>query len=107
MLRPTSIASLVVAGICCVLLAMHIHSHPQRMSIMNVVWPVTPLYMGPFALLAYFWFGRRKEGEETSGRKHEDHPQPARPLWQEMFIGTAHCGAACTLGDISTLNSGF
>ncbi|MEO6872424.1 MAG: hypothetical protein ABI233_09435 [Chthoniobacterales bacterium] len=42
--------------------------HPQPMGIMNVVWPITGLYAGPFALWGYSTAGRllsRREVEET------------------------------------------
>ncbi len=31
--------------------------HPQRMWIMNLVWPITALYMGPLAIWAYYAMG--------------------------------------------------
>lgn len=65
--------------------------HPQPMWIMNVVWPVTALYMGPVAIWAY----------ATMGRGH----QRAKPMWQSVFIDATHCGAGCTLGDIVAENA--
>lgn len=56
---------------------------PQGMAIMNVVWPVTALYMGPFAVWAYYRMSRRE-----------------KPFWQAVFVGVTHCGSGCTLGDI-------
>lgn len=55
----------------------------QPMAIMNLVWPLTALYFGPFGLWAYTAFGRRRE-------KH---------FWQAVFTGASHCGAGCALGD--------
>ena len=58
------------------------------MWIMNVVWPVTALYMGPLAIWAYRTMG---DARKTAG---------PRPFWQRTFVGTTHCGSGCTLGDI-------
>ena len=60
---------------------------PQTMWIMNVVWPVTALYMGPFAVWAYYRMG-------VPGAATE------KPFWQKVFVGVTHCGSGCTLGDI-------
>jgi O-antigen/teichoic acid export membrane protein len=35
------------------------YSHPQKMWIMNIVWPLTALYFSFFALLGYFSAGRK------------------------------------------------
>jgi hypothetical protein len=59
----------------------------QRMWIMEIVWPVTALYAGPFAWLAYRRWGR------PGGR---DYGEPV-----SVGIGVSHCGAGCTLGDIA------
>jgi hypothetical protein len=62
-----------------------IAGHPQRMAIMNAVWPLTALYLGPLAVLAY---ARREQLDA------------ATPDWWPTAKGVSHCGAGCTLGDI-------
>jgi Domain of unknown function (DUF4396) len=59
----------------------------QKMPVMNYVWPIAALYFGPIALWAYGTFGR------AGGPKE-------KPYWQSTFIGTLHCGAGCTIGDV-------
>jgi hypothetical protein len=59
----------------------------QQMWIMEAVWPITALYFGPLAWLAYKRWGR------PSSHKH--HGQAA-----SIGIDVSHCGAGCTLGDI-------
>ncbi len=76
------ISALIVAGDI-------VAGHRQKMAIMNLVWPVTGLYLGPLGLWAYWVMGR-------SGR---DHGGDRKPFWQTVFIATSHCGAGCTLGD--------
>lgn len=63
----------------------------QPMRVMEAVWPITALYLGPAGWFAYGRLGR---------------PQPSRdveekiPEWQGVAISATHCGAGCTLGDI-------
>lgn len=65
------------------------------MWIMNVTWPITGLYFGPFALWAYYAMGRPSNDEKK------------KPLWQSVFVGVTHCGGGCTLGDIIAENLVF
>ncbi len=79
--------------------------HPQKMWVMNVVWPVTALYLSVFALWAYFRIGRRMSKKATTKMCEEDKKkqmQKARrdPTLTQTAISDSHCGAGCTLGDI-------
>lgn len=69
----------------------------QRMWIMEAVWPVTALYMGPLAWLAYRRWGRPNSPayQRETGRE-PDYGEPV-----SVGIGVSHCGAGCTLGDIA------
>ncbi|CCE10500.1 putative membrane protein [Bradyrhizobium sp. STM 3843] len=93
--------SLAVAIGCALWIAADEMRHPQRMRIMNVVWPITALYAGPLALAAYLSFGRNigggKHSEHSEGkhRKSEHWPPPT-----SVVKGATHCGAGCTLGDV-------
>jgi hypothetical protein len=92
----------------------------QQMAVMNVVHPVTALYLGPVWLWAYFTRGRKsshrwahREGERLL-RECDDPAAKAAEL-QEQGASTdarhlrpwhvanavSHCGAGCTLGDIA------
>lgn len=81
-----------------------IAGHGQKMKVMNWVWPITALYFGPFTLWAYWRFGRPaavveggdKDAVFPAGR-HEKEPKRTRGY---VFVGSTHCGAGCTLGDI-------
>ena len=66
------------------------------MWIMNLVWPITCLYAGPFAA-GFYWIWNRapRSGERDGGS------QAAKPLWRSALVGAAHCGAGCTLGDLA------
>lgn len=97
MLHEVSIASLVLAGVSFLVLAVDVYFHRQKMAVMNVVRPVTALYLGPLTLAAYYWFGRGGKAKKNSGMAMED----GRAYWKTVCIGTTHCGAGCTLGDIA------
>jgi hypothetical protein len=90
--------SLAVAIACAAAIAADIFlaGYRQPMAVMEAVWPVTALYMGPFGLWAYRAWGRPK-----SARHVERHGEPP-PLGfaTRVAVGASHCGAGCTLGDI-------
>lgn len=95
--------SLIVAGICCLVIILDIWvGHRQHMWIMNLVWPITALYAGPVALLAYFTVGRLSTHQAMMAAKErgEEPPGKKKPFWQSVALGATHCGAGCTLGDI-------
>ncbi len=75
---------------------------PQKMWIMDIVWPVTALYSGPLGLWAYYRVGRlssRQNLREAHERGEKD-PGKKKPFWQITGVGATHCGAGCTLADI-------
>lgn len=101
----TVIAWISVAGgvVAAAVIALDIaRGRTQHMWIMNVVWPLTALYSGPLGLWAYFRIGRAplpaQRRSSANGASHE-HSR-ARAFWQSAVLGTTHCGAGCTLGDI-------
>ncbi len=75
---------------------IYLAGYRQRMSIMEAVWPVNALYLGPLAVWAY-----RRWGRPQSPRWWREHGDPpGKPRWASTSIGVMHCGAGCTLGDI-------
>jgi uncharacterized protein DUF4396 len=86
----------------------------QHVAIMDWVWPITALYWGPVAVRSYFARGRRMS--HRWAREHDvdmkqtmggDEHDPAgfvpfaRRNWWPISKGVGHCGAGCTLGDIT------
>lgn len=71
--------------------------HRQMMKVMEWVWPITALYLGPVALWAYLRYGR-----QYSMPWKDQHPDQVREVPHAVRVGisTSHCGAGCTLGDI-------
>jgi hypothetical protein len=93
----------VGVGSALVILGDIVAGHWQQMWVMNVVWPVTALYSGPLGVWAYYRLGRlssRKRAREAKERG-EEPPGKQKPFWQMVGVGATHCGAGCTLGDLS------
>ncbi len=93
-------AALALAGLCAswILVDIAIRGRHQDMPIMNVVWPVTALYLGPVAVWGYLRFGQPKS-QVWRSQHHMNHP-PSQPMWASYAVGVSHCGAGCTLADI-------
>lgn len=103
--------SLILAFVCAAIISLDEVRHPQRMWIMNVVWPVTALYLSVFALWGYFAKGRGMSQDAMKGVSEEHMEQHQRqqteqarrrPTWSQTALSDSHCGAGCVLADIIT-----
>lgn len=97
--------SIIVAVLCSLVIVVDLFRHPQKMGIMNAVWPVTALYGSVFALWAYFRYGRCKAKDLAPPMSDEQHRQmmeqaQEHPSVPQISIAATHCGAGCTLGDL-------
>jgi Domain of unknown function (DUF4396) len=88
-LQSLATASLALAFLCAAVTALMLLARPQKMWVMDVVWPVTALYWGPVGLWGLWEMGTPPV-----------RPKPAKPFWQRVAVSVTHCGAGCTLGDI-------
>lgn len=89
-LQVVAVVSLAIGVLAMLWIAADVWRHPQKMKIMNVVWPISGLYGGVLALWAYYTFGRMPA---PKGAKYK------QPMWQSVSKGALHCGAGCSLGD--------
>src|SRR4051812_25021646 len=90
-LHSLAVASLLLAGTCAILISIDEIRRPQKMRIMNLVWPLTALFGSVLWACAYYVWGRQAlPTEETS----------KAPFPVQVGKGTSHCGAGCTLGDL-------
>jgi len=96
-LHILSLFSLLVGFLAGVIIVADECGRPQRMWIMNLVWPLCALFGSVLWLWFYFRHGRAK-GKADISHPHE-HGQ-ASPFPLTVAKGTSHCGAGCTLGDI-------
>ena len=90
-LTDLSIASLCLAALCGLVIAIDEITHTQRMWIMDIVWPITALFAGPLIVWLYFRYGRQPHGASGGVEK---------PFSAVAAIGALHCGAGCCLGDM-------
>lgn len=111
MLSLAAWISLIVAFACAVVIVADEMRRPQKMAIMNVVWPATALYFSVFALWAYFAKGRSmaRDPRQSMARhsmpmhSHEERTQAnPSPTWSQTALAGSHCGAGCVLADIVT-----
>ena len=102
-LHTLSAGGLLLGGICFLIVIVDIVRHPQRMGIMNIVWPVTALF-GTFLVVAgYFRYGRLTTAEAGRGaqcsgqyvRSERSIPYPVK-----VAKGALHCGSGCMIGDV-------
>ncbi len=109
MLMILAWTSLAIAFASALIIVIDEIKHPQKMWIMNVVWPVTALYLSVFAVWGYFRLGRGMAGHAMQGMSNEEMKQQTKlreeqarrnPTWQQTALSDSHCGAGCTLGDI-------
>ena len=96
-LSSIATASITICFICSIIIAVDLIYHPQKMWIMNLVWPLTALYAGPFSLLLYFGLGRTAD-------KNNLNNDTKKPFWQSVLTGTLHCGSGCAFGDLIAAN---
>lgn len=98
-LNDLAMLSLAAAFISALIILWDLRARPQAMAVMNPVWPVTALYFGPLGLWAYWRLGRAAPASHHAHHHHHHHGDD-KPFWVQVFAGTTHCGAGCTLGDI-------
>ncbi|GGI42514.1 membrane protein [Cnuibacter physcomitrellae] len=88
-----AIVSLTVAALCAVFVTVDVTLRPQRMSVMNVVWPVTMLFGGLLWLGLYLLRGR-------TPRTGASQPDGDGSMAGAVAVGASHCGAGCAIGDV-------
>ena len=93
--------SIGLAVASAVVIAVHELRHPQKMWIMNVVWPATALYGSVFALWGYWKLGRRSAKDHTEAHAMGNSGEHTWPSAAQTGIAVSHCGAGCALADIA------
>lgn len=115
-LEDIALISLAIAFACAVVISIDEVRHPQKMWIMNLVWPITALYLSVFAVFLYFRTGRsmtreamNKMSEDQRQRHREKKESQAREssAWHQVAMADTHCGAGCALADIITESAIF
>jgi hypothetical protein len=101
-LHVVSILALTVGLLCAAVIAWQVAGDPQRMGVMDLVWPISGLYAGPLALWTYLRYGKLATKRAASEARARGQKPPAEHTPYPMIVakGAGHCGAGCTLGDI-------
>jgi hypothetical protein len=87
--------AIVLGLLTAILIVLDVVAHPQHMKIMNVVWPVTGLYVS----VAGWWF----YADMAPWKPMDAHTHVApgeRPFWKTVFVSTTHCASGCVVGDL-------
>lgn len=100
MLEWVAWVSIGLALVSVVVIVVDEVRHPQTMGVMNVVWPVTALYLSVVAVWWYFKVGRRMAVDAPGMKMGGAGSGP--PTWAESALATSHCGAGCALADLAT-----
>lgn len=74
-------------------IALDVRRHPQRMKIMNLVWPVTGLYFPAIGWRLYTTMGRPLAVDAP-------HTSADKPRWKSVLLSATHCGSGCVIGDL-------
>jgi hypothetical protein len=96
-LHLLAMASLGLAALCAVIIAVDEFRHPQKMWIMNLVWPLTALFGSVVWTWGYWRFGRLSRRDLPDDAKTKE----AKPFPVMVAEAASHCGSGCTLGDIA------
>jgi hypothetical protein len=102
MLEWIAWVSIGLALISVVVIVVDEVRHPQTMGVMNVVWPVTALYLSAVAVWWYFRVGRRMTSDGPAMAMTMDGEEHGPPTWAQSALATSHCGAGCALADLVT-----
>jgi len=102
MLHATAWLSLGTAFLCAAIITAHEIKNPQKMTVMNLVWPLTALYLSVLGLLMYFRLGvpMAKSHGHQGGDSEMKMGRKAGPTVADTAVSATHCGAGCVLGDI-------
>ena len=95
-LQVLAVISLTLAVLCAlIIIADVLRGYRQNMAVMEWVWPITALYLGPFGLAFYWFVGRRRTSKYIA-----ENGERTFPYWVRVGVSSTHCGGGCTLGDI-------
>jgi hypothetical protein len=90
-LHHLALAMLVLGLACAIAVGIGVVRRPERMAVMNVVWPVCALFGSVLVVLAY-----RRLATPRDRAEHHKPPFPA-----VVAKGALHCGSGCALGDLA------
>ncbi|KAA6103835.1 MULTISPECIES: DUF4396 domain-containing protein [Pantoea] len=102
MLNQLALPFLVVGVCTALMIAKDLLRHPHPLAVMNIIWPLTGLYMPFFGWLAWWYLGRKPSRQRKLALLLPSG-LTGYASWQTIFISTSLSAAACIFGDIITL----
>jgi hypothetical protein len=102
MLNQFALPFLVLGGCTALMILKDLFRHPHPVAVMNIIWPLTGLYMPFIGWIAWWYLGRKPSQQQKLALLA---PQKIRgnASWQTIFISTSLSAAACIFGDIMTI----
>jgi hypothetical protein len=102
-LHILSMATIAAGALSALVVAVDELRRPQRMWIMNLVWPMVSLFGLGLALWGYLRYGRARPPRAKQDIKSEPSEKSGAaepPFAVAVGKAASHCGAGCTMGDI-------
>ena len=90
--------SLIAGALCATVLCADVQRRPQKMAIMNIVWPVCALFGSVLTVWLYWRFGRAAAKGTLHSALAYGTPAHKPPIAVQVATATLHCGSGCTLG---------
>lgn len=104
MLNQLALPFLVLGGCTALMIIKDLFHRPHPVAVMNIIWPLTGLYLPFIGWLAWWFLGRKTTHQLklllVMPRKLQRHAS-----WQTIFISTSLTAAACIVGNIITLSA--
>jgi uncharacterized protein DUF4396 len=100
-LHILALAYIALCALIAIWIALDSLRHPQRMWVMQLVWPITAMYFGPIAVWLYLHtkpMSTREGQQPDEGTKQRMEDMEATR--EQVSVSVFHCGAGCTLGDV-------
>jgi hypothetical protein len=83
----------IVLGFVTAVMCIDLVQRPQKMRIMNIVWPVTGLYFPLIGLWFYKSVGQPMAADAPAMKGKW-------PYWKLIFLSATHCGSAFRGGNV-------
>ncbi|NIF20620.1 DUF4396 domain-containing protein [Candidatus Pantoea multigeneris] len=93
----------LITGLCTALMILKdIFRFRHPVTVMNVIWPLTGLYM-PFIGWVAWWYLGRKPGRQIRLKQLIPQAINRNSGWQTIFVSTSLSAAACILAEVITI----
>src|ERR1700724_4116500 len=94
-LEAVSWISIILGFVTAGIISIDLVAHPQKMRIMDIVWPVTGLYFPLIGLWFYHAMGRPMAANAPAMKGEQPYWKGEQPYWKQTFLSATHCGSRC------------